>query len=174
MLLFRTINHARPCIDSQDASPAMFDHHFHHRDDVNEFHTNIHTHLSSLNTEADEDDDDDMELGDEAGADLLGNMSDDDGNVSHNLNVSPTMDDDDDEAPELIDSKPLRTPPLTPPARQIRNSNTIDRSTAYTINETYNPKHFSSHQQNVDLYGNTNIPTVSNNYSSSKQNLVRI
>lgn len=112
-----------------------------------------------------------MALGDEAAADLLGNMSDDDGNVSRSLNVSPTMDDDDDEPPELVDHKPL----LTRPTKQIINSNTIDRSIAYTINETYNPKDFSpisTNQPNDDLYDNNNIPTMPNNYSSYKQNSV--
>jgi len=114
-----------------------------------------------------------MALGDEAAADLLGTMSDDDdGNVSPSLNVSPTMDDDDDEPPELIDHKPLQTPLLTRPTKQIINSNIIDHSIAYTINETYNTKDFtpiSSNQPNDDLYDNNNIP---NNYSSYKHNSV--
>jgi len=113
-----------------------------------------------------------MALGDEAAGDLLGTMSDDeDGNVSPNLNVSPTMDDDDDEPPELVDHKPL----LTRPTKQILNSNIIDRSIAYTINETYNTKDFSpisSNQPNDDLYDNNNIPTIPNNYSSYKHNSV--
>jgi hypothetical protein len=113
-----------------------------------------------------------MALGDEAAADLLGTMSDDDdGNVSPSLNVSPTMDDNDDEPPELIDHKPL----LTRPTKQIINSNIIDRSIAYTINETYNTKDFSpisNNQPNDDLYDNNNIPTIPNNYSSYKHNSV--
>jgi hypothetical protein len=173
--------HARPCIDSQEASPAMFDHHFHHRDDTNQFQQNVHTQLSSLTPGADneEDDDDGMALGDEAGAGFIGNMSDDDNNVSHSLNVSPTMDDDD--PPDLIEHKSLQTPPLTSPIKQILNSHTIDRSIAYTMNENPNPKQFSSvflppnisndDDDNNDLYDNNHIP---NNYSSTKQNTVCI
>jgi len=157
----------------------MFDPHFHHRDDINQFHQNVDTQLSSLNARVDnDDDDDDMALGDEAGAGLIGNMSDDDGNASHSLNVSPTMDDDDDGAPELVDHKPLRTPPLTPTIRQTINSNTIDQSIAYTVNENYNQNDFSSisnNQPNDDLHNNNNnIPTISNNYSSYKQIPVNI
>jgi len=153
----------------------MFDHHFHHRDDTNHFQQNIHTQLSSLNAEPD-DDDDGMALGDEASAGLIENMSDDDNNISHSLNVSPTMDDDDD-APELIDHKPLQTPPLISPTKQTINSNPIDQTITYTKNENYNRKDFSAISNNQpnddfnDLYDNNH---VSNNYSSSKQNSVSI
>jgi hypothetical protein len=156
----------------------MFDPHFHHRDDSHQFQQNIDSQLSSLNHQVDNDvDDDDMALGDEAGAGLIGNMSDDDGNISHSLNVSPTMDDDDDGVPELVDRKPLQTPPLTPRTRQTMNSNIIDQRIAYTINENYNQKDFSSISNNQpidDSYDNPNISTISNNYSSYKQNSVKI
>ncbi|CAF1187969.1 unnamed protein product [Adineta steineri] len=155
----KSYNHARPCIDSQEASPALFDHHFHHRDDINQFQQNVHSQLSSLNHET-EDDDDDMALGDEAGGDILGNMSDDDGNVSHSLNVSPTMDDDDDnnndEVPALVDQNSLPT----------TNSNTTDRNMTYTMNETYNGQDF------MPITNKSSIPTISNNYSLNKQNSI--
>lgn len=141
----------------------MFDPHFHHRDDMNQFHQNVDTQLSSLNDRIDNDDDDDdgMVLGDEAGAGILGNMSDEEGNLSPNLNVSPTIDDDDDDdgAPELVDQKPLQTPPLTPTTRQTLNSNIIDQRIAYPMNNIYH--------QNDDSYSNTT------NNSPSKQNTVR-
>jgi hypothetical protein len=153
----------------------MFDHHFHHRDDLNQFQHNMDSHLSSINpgvhdNDGDDDDDDvdDMALGDEASAGLLGNMSDDDGNISHSLNVSPTMDDgDDDIVPELIDQKPLRTSPLTSTTKQITNTNTntINQHIPYRINNSYNQDHFSS-ITNDDSYDQHNIPTISNNYSS--------
>jgi hypothetical protein len=154
----------------------MFDHHFHHRDDTNQFQQNIHTQLSSLNAEVDEDDDDGMALGDEAGVGLIGNMSDDDNNVSHSLNVSPTMDDDED-VPELVDRKPLQTPPLISPTKQTINSSIIDQSIAYTMNENYNRKDFSAISNNQpnddynDLYDNNRL---TNNYSSFQQNSVSI
>jgi len=148
----------------------MFDHHLDHRDDINQFGQNTFFQLPSLNArDDDDDDDDDMALGDEAGAGLLGNMSDDDGNISHSLNVSPTMDDDDDGAPELVDHKPLQTPPLTPTTRPTMISNKIDQRIAYTMNENDNEKEFSS-ISNGNSYDNNNLPTISNNYSSYKQN----
>jgi hypothetical protein len=173
LFLFRSNIHARPCIDSQEASPATFDSHFHHRDDLNHFQHNMDSHLSSLNTrvdhnDADDDDDDDMVLGDEAAAGLIENMSDDDGNISHSLNVSPTMDDGDDEGvPELVDHKPLRTPPLTPTTRQTTNGNPIDQHTTNRINENSNREDFPS-ISNDDPYNHNTIPTISNNYSSVK------
>jgi hypothetical protein len=124
--------------------------------------------LSSLNNRVDDnddDDDDDMALGDEAGAGLLGNMSDDDGNLSHSLNVSPTMDDDDDGVPELVDNKPLRTPPLTLTTKRTITSNIIDQHIAYTVHDNYNRKDFAPTD---DLDDQNNIPTISNNYSSVK------
>jgi hypothetical protein len=138
----------------------MFDSHFHHRDEPNQFHHNMDSHLSSLHTQADhhnDDEDDEMALGDEVSAGLLGNMSDDDGNNSHSLNVSPTMDDgDDDSVPELVDTKPLQTPPLTP----TTNGNSINQHTNHRGD-------FSS-ITNDDSYDRINIPTVTNNYSSVK------
>ena len=136
----------------------MFDSHFHHRDDLNPFHHNIDTHLSTLHSRDDQhdvDDDDDMALGDEAGAGLLGNMSDDDGNISRSLNVSPTMEDDDDEdtAPELIDHKQFRTPPLTPPNKQ-------------TMNKIYHQEEFSS-RSNDDLHNQNNRSTITNSQQTS-------
>ncbi|CAF0950852.1 unnamed protein product [Rotaria sordida] len=163
--------HSRPCIDPDEASPTMFDNHFQHCDNINQFQQNIHSQISSLDTGAidNDDDDDDMALGDEASAGFTGNMSDDDGHISHNLNVSPTMDDDD--PPELIDQKPLRTPPLTPPTKQIITSSTIDETTIYTINDNNNRKEFSaiSNDDYNDLYDNNNTTTVSTTYSSYKQ-----
>jgi tetratricopeptide (TPR) repeat protein len=162
--------HARPCIDSQEASPAMFDSHFHQRDDLNQFQHNMDSHLSSLNTRVDhhddDDDDDEMALGDEASAGLLGNMSDDDVNVSHSLNVSPTMDDgEDDSVPELIEQKPLGTPPLT----STTNGNPINQHTTYRINQNYTQNDISS-ITNDDSYHHNTIPTISNNYSSISSN----
>jgi hypothetical protein len=94
-------------------------------------------------------------------------MSDDDGNISHSLNVSPTMDDGDDEGvPELVDQKPLRTPPLTPTKRQTTNGNPIDQHTTNRINENSN-RDFPS-ISNDDPYNHNTIPTISNNYSSVK------
>lgn len=139
------MTHNRPCIDSQEASPATFDSHLHHRDDINQ--------LSSVpaRTDHDDDDDDEMDLGDEASG-FIGNMSDDDGNHPHSMNVSPTMEDDnDDSAPELVDHKPLRTPPVTPPSKFLRTSNSIDHQTGYRF---------------TGLNDRQDIPTVSNNYSS--------
>jgi hypothetical protein len=176
-LLFnlRSNIHARPGIDSQEASPAMFDHHFHHRDDMNQFQPDMQYQIASLDAEVDSnnnnDDDDDMALGDEAGVDLVGNMSDDDGggNVSPGLNDSPTMDVDDN-PPELIEH--------TPPIIQTNNTNRIDHSIA--LGDTHNQKKFttiSSNQSNDEFsssYGtnNNNVPIVSNNYSSRQQNTV--
>ena len=64
-------------------------------------------HLSSLN---ENNNDDDIALGDEAGGDLL---SDEDGHISRSINVSPHIDDDSD-LPELLTRKSLETPPSTP------------------------------------------------------------
>ena len=166
--LSRPINHARPCIDSQEASPAMFDSHFHPRDDMNQFHQNMNSQLSSLHTRADRDDnddDDEMALGDEASG-LIGNMSDDDGNNSHSMNVSPTMEDDNDDAiPELVDQKTLRTPPLTPTTKPTRITGSADNHSGYRFMGTDHRPNFSS-IENDDSYDRPNIPTVSNNYSS--------
>ena len=155
----------------------MFDHHFHHReDDTNQFHQNIHTQLSAINPEVDDDDDyDEMALGAEAGAGLLGNMSDDDNNVSHSLNVSPTMEDDD--PPELIDHKPLQTPPFISPTKQAINSTTIDQTIANTMRENHNQNQFlpipnnQSNDDYQDLYDNNHLTT---DYPSMKQNSVSI
>lgn len=169
--LSRPAAHARPCIDSQEASPAMFDSHFHHRDDMNQFHQNMNSQLSSLHTRTDrdhddaDDDDDEMALGDEA-AGLIGNMSDDDGNNTHSINVSPTMEDDNDDAmPELVDQKQLRTPPLTPLTKPTRLTGIGDNHGGYRFMNVDHRPNFSS-VENDDSYDRPNIPTVSNNYSS--------
>ncbi len=166
-LCFRANIHARPCIESQEGSPATFDHHFHHHDDINQFRPHTDSHLTSLTSRLpghEDDDDDDMDLGDEAGAGLLGNMSDEDGNMSPSLNVSPTNEDEEDGAPELVDQKALQTPPLTPTttARITMANNIIDQSIAYSINE-----HDHDDHQN-------HLPTISNTFSSYKQNSVSL
>ncbi|CAF3435057.1 unnamed protein product [Rotaria sp. Silwood1] len=164
----RSNMHSRPCIDPEDASPAMSDNHFQHCDDINQYQQNIHSQISSLNAGAGlNDDDDDMALGDEASADFTGNMSDDDGHISPSLNVSPTMDDDDNDVPALIEHKPLRTPPLTPTKQTIIRS-TIDENIVYTMNDNNNREQFStiSNIDHTDLYDNNNITTVSSKYSS--------
>ncbi|CAM4747662.1 unnamed protein product [Rotaria magnacalcarata] len=167
--------HARPCIGSEDASPALFDDHFQNCRDLNQFHVNMHTQLEPLDVETigDGDDDDDMPLGDEAGAGFSGAMSDDDGHVSHSLNVSPTMDDDDD-VPELIDQKTLQTPPLTSPLKQTTISNTNNDNCVYTMADASNRQRFSaiSNDDYNDLYdnNNNNRSTISNSYPSYRQN----
>ncbi|CAF3328850.1 unnamed protein product [Rotaria socialis] len=171
--------HERPCIGSEDASPALFDDHFQNCEDLNQFHVNMHTQLEPLDTEAiggggggdGDDDDDDMPLGDEAGDGFPGTMSDDDGHVSHSLNVSPTMDDDDD-VPELIDQKTLETPPLTSPLKQTTISNTNNDNCVYTTADASNRRQFSaiSNDDYNDLYDNNNRSTISNSYPSYKQN----
>ena len=143
----------------------MFDSHFHQRDDPSQFQ-NIDPHVFSLHSRVDDhnydNDDDEMALGDEVSAGLMGNMSDDDGNNSHSLNVSPTVDDgEDDNVPELIETKPLQTPPLTP----TTNGNPINQHTNYRANENYNRGDFSA-ITNDDSYDRVTLPTVTNNYSS--------
>lgn len=166
--LSRSTIHARPCIDSQEASPAMFDSHLHHRDDLNQFHQNMNSQLSALHTRPghdNDDDDDEMALGDEASG-LIGNMSDDDGNNSHSMNVSPTMEDDNDDAiPELVDQKTLRTPPLTPTTKPTKITGSADNRSGYQFMDTDPRPNFST-IENDDSYNRPNIPTVSNNYSS--------
>ncbi|CAF1219727.1 unnamed protein product [Adineta steineri] len=104
-------------------------------------------HTSSLN----EYDDEDIALGDEAGANFVTNLSDDDGRDPRSLNVSPTMDDDAD-VPALINLRPLETPPITP---LLEKSNTIDHSIATAANKNNEPYH---------------LPTISRTTTSENDN----
>ncbi len=107
--------------------------------------------LSALN----DDDDDDMALGDEAGGDLHENISDEEGQVSRSINVSPNMDDDAD-IPELITQKSLQTPPLTP------KTNIIDQSIA-SINENnsrHNSYNYDPYKRQAINVSSINLDTV--------------
>ena len=163
--------HAQPCIDSQEASPAMFDHHFQHRDDIHQFQDSVHSQLSSFHAEDDDDnnDDDDMELGDEAGANALENMSDDDRGDGHSLNVSPTMEDDD--IPELIGQESIEIASSVP-SRQRQNSNTIDRNIPFSSNDTFHRDEFPTianddHASTLSNKNHSTYKRTSENRSSS-------
>ena len=163
----RVKHHSRPGIDSTEASPARFDQHFQHRDDLHQSQSNLQFQMSSLSDPADvsndpmdENNDDNMELGDEAAVGLMGNMSDDDGHISHSLNVSPTMDDDDDDVdsndpPALVDHQISRTPP----PYEANDTHLLNPA-----NDTYNKKDFAGlsdkrHDYN-DLYDLPTLDTV--------------
>lgn len=144
-------------LGSQSNSPSTFDDH----------HTNpFHIH-----------DDEDMLLGDEAEGNLVGNLSDEDGHVSRSVNVSPTRDDDSD-LPELINQKPLQTPPITPLSKQ---NNLIDNSIVLfpTIennerNSRSNIHHNQINDDHKDLYDSYHQPTISNHSSTNRHNTVSI
>jgi hypothetical protein len=197
----RLVSHARPCIDSREVSPATFDHYLDDRDGYNQFQRGLQHQLSSLNVEtdvimcerlhtdeniavADDDDDDDLALGDEASAGLLENMSDDDGHVSHNFNVSPTIDDDDDDddddTSESAGHKRLRTPPSTSPSRLIKHRGMLDHTMIHPLNHNYDQNQFShqSHDQSdasdQELVHETDLPSTNTQHSSDRSSLVRM
>ncbi|CAF1273581.1 unnamed protein product [Adineta ricciae] len=168
----KTNSHAQPCIDSQEASPAMFDHHFQHRDDIHQFQESVHSQLSSFHAEDgdDNDNDDDMELGDEAGANALENMSDDDRRDGHSLNVSPTMEDDD--IPELIGEESIEIQSSASSSRQRQNSNTIDRNIPFSSIDTFHRDEFSAianddHASTLSNKNHSTYKRISENRSSS-------
>jgi hypothetical protein len=159
----------------------MLDHYLHHPDDMNRFQHDVQYQLSSLDPEvdahqddgndADNDDDDDMQLGDEADAGLSEHMSDDDGHVSHSFNVSPTAEDDDNEPPELIDQKPLTTPPFSPPTNYREP---LDLRQGYQVNNTYNRTDFSAVSNEPNMDDDPPLRSTSTKHASPPQRIVRI
>ncbi|CAF3097831.1 unnamed protein product [Rotaria sp. Silwood2] len=142
-------------LNSRNLFSTTFDYH-----NINQFQ------MSSLH-----DDEDDMALGDEASGGLVVNISDDEGHVVRSANVSPTNDDDSD-VPELSDQKPLDE-------ISIGQNNKIDQSIAFAMHENNKQDNVSTkyHHQTSDDYDdlydrqiNRNIPTLSQNSSSYKQN----
>ncbi|CAF0818380.1 unnamed protein product [Adineta ricciae] len=116
---------------SQSSSPVLFE-----DPDVDQFQT------STIN----DDDDDDMALGFEAGIGISTNISDEDGRVS------PQMDDDSD-VPELINQKPLYTPPNTP---LLKKDNPLEHGIGFSNR--------SNHRRNAVLTTNTWDQTNDNHY----------
>ncbi|UJR21886.1 hypothetical protein I4U23_024958 [Adineta vaga] len=138
---------------SQTSSPTAFDEH-----NTDQFQ------ISTINDDAD--DDEDMALGYEAGGGITTNLSDEE------ARVSPTMDNDSD-VPELINHKPLQTPPTTP---LLTKDNPIDQIIAATNRQngrrnglSMMPSYSQIDDDQDDLYDNYNLPTISNQFSSFKQ-----
>ncbi|CAF3784793.1 unnamed protein product [Rotaria sordida] len=151
-------------LNSENISPSTFDH-----QNVNQFQ------LSSLNDD-DGDDDDGMALGDEAGTDLTGNLSDEEGHIARSANVSPTNDNDSD-TPESNVQRPAETTSV----RQNMKNNLIDQSIAFGMYDDNNNKRnniSTAYRHQIsddydDLYDkptNHNLPTISKNSPSYKQN----
>ncbi|CAF3746768.1 unnamed protein product [Rotaria sordida] len=151
-------------LNSENISPSTFDH-----QNVNQFQ------LSSLNDD-DGDDDDGMALGDEAGTDLTGNLSDEEGHIARSANVSPTNDNDSD-TPESNVQRPVETTSV----RQNMKNNLIDQSIAFGMYDDNNNKRnniSTAYRHQIsddydDLYDkptNHNLPTISKNSPSYKQN----
>ena len=126
------------------------------------FQHDVQYQLSSLDAEPDtrldegndadnDDDDDDMQLGDEADVGLSEHMSDDDGHVSHSFNVSPTPEDDDNEPPELIDQKPLTTPPFSADTPPTHYREPLDLRQGYQVNHTYNRSDVAARSNDQDM-----------------------
>jgi hypothetical protein len=114
-------------------------------------------HNSSSN---DGDDEDDMALGDEAGAGLVENLSEAEGHGSRSINVSPTIDEDSDRQ-ELLNPKPL--------------TNSIDQSLALQMDDDNTKQNqFSnrSHHQ-TDDDDEDNLYDHQRNSSSYQQNTLR-
>lgn len=128
---------------------------------MNQFQQNVRSQLASLDARPadDPEDDDDMVLGDEAGAGFAATMSDDDGHASHSLNVSPTIDDD-DEPPQLIDQKILGGPSAKP-THHISND-VHDRKTFSAIsNDDYDDLYDDDNNNNNQSRGSNQRTPVS-------------
>ncbi|CAF0937621.1 unnamed protein product [Adineta ricciae] len=115
---------------SQSSSPIQFE-----DPNTDQFQT------STLN-----DDDDDMALGFEAGIGISTNISDEDGRVS------PQMDDDSD-VPELINQKPLYTPPTTP---LLKKDNPLEHGMGFSNRSNF--------RRNALLTSDTSDQTNDNHY----------
>ena len=132
--------HARPCIGSHEASPALYDQYLDRHEDTTAYNENIQHQFTSLEGATGDaeqrhdayEDEDDMPLGDEAGSGLLDNMSDDEVNMSRNFNVSPTAvgDDDDDRIPQLVEQNSMQ---ISPPIVSNQLNNRI-----YQVDNRYN------------------------------------
>lgn len=162
----------------------MLDHYLHQPDEMKRFQDDVRYQLSSLDAEpdtrqgegndADNDDDDDMQLGDEADAGLSEHMSDDDGHVSHSFNVSPTPEDDDNEPPELIDQKPLTTPPFSPDTPPTQYREPLDLRRGYQVNHTYNRSDVAARSTDQDMEADLPLWSTSTKHTSPPQRTVRI
>ena len=162
----------------------MLDHYLHHQEDMNRFQQDIQYQLSSLDAEADtqqdpsndvdNDDEDDMQLGDEADVGLSEHMSDDDGHVSNIFNVSPPAEEDDNDVPELIDQKPLSTPPFSPNTPPAQHREPLDLRLPYQVNNTYNQGYFPTRSGDHHMHDDRPLPTTSTSYASPQQRIVRI
>jgi len=154
----------------------MYDSHFHHRDDHDELPNALSSHLNARlanrneddDNDDDDDDDDDVPLGGEASGGLIETMSDDDVNGSRSLNVSSTSEGDDDNndvAPELVNQKPLQTPPITPIKRQISHQDSIDQRISYGRNDHSSTKSYD------DLILNSNFCSTIQNWLRDSMNI---
>lgn len=135
---------------------------------------NIHgVRISSLRD--DDDDDEIMALGDEAMNSLLPAVSDDDEQLVRDNNVSPIMDHVSN-VPELINQKPLRTPPATP---SLMTTNPTYENDDYPTNNnnrhnTSSSYYSTQYQSNYDdVYDNYHSPAISNMHTVSIVSLDR-
>lgn len=131
-------SYARPCIDSAEASPAAYDTFMNDGDDRTTFHRDVHQQLSGLSNQidCDQDDDDDIPLGDEAVSYPTG-ASDDETTTNRRFNVSPhgVDDDADDSPPELLETSNMD---IRSSLTSTRSMNTFNEPPIYSVDNTYN------------------------------------
>ncbi len=128
---------------------------------IDDHHHSINPFRNSSSNEVD-DDEDEMALGDEAGAGLVGNLSDEEGHIVRSLNVSPTMDEEDSDTQELLIQKPLELSEKT--------TNIIDHNIAFQINENNQQNHQINDNDNDDDTNDLYDYHNNKNSSSYKQN----